>query len=250
MKIKRKIIEIDEERCDGCGQCVPGCAEGALQIVDGKATVVADKYCDGLGACIGECPNDALTIVEREAEEFDEEAVEAYLAHKESSPVEEESPMACGCPSAQIQAFAPSPCQAANQPSAIESSTSELTHWPVQIRLVPPHAPFLKHADLLVTADCTPLAFPDIHSRFLKGRTVLMGCPKLDNAEEYINRFAEIFQTANIKSITTVIMEVPCCSGLPMIIKKGLQKAGKNIPLETVVVSTRGKILRQEKSAA
>jgi ferredoxin len=250
MKVLRKIIEIDEERCDGCGQCVPGCAEGALQIIDGKAKVMADKYCDGLGACIGECPNDALTIVEREAEEFDEEAVEDYLSQKEKAPAQEEAVMACGCPSTQIQAFAPSSCQEANRPAVLEGSASELTHWPVQIRLVPPHAPFLKNADLLVTADCTSLAFPDIHRRFIKGKTVLMGCPKFDDVQDYVNRFAEIFQTANIKSITALIMEVPCCSGLPIIIKKGMEKAGKNIPVETVVISTRGKIVKQEKSAA
>jgi Pyruvate/2-oxoacid:ferredoxin oxidoreductase delta subunit len=248
MKVLRKIIEIDEERCDGCGQCVPECAEGALQIVDGKARVVADKYCDGLGACIGECPNDALTIVEKEAEEFDEEAVEVYLSKKEKQAVEVPGVMACGCPSTQIQAFAPSSCQEANQPAAIEAAASELTHWPVQIRLVPPHAPFLKNADLLVTADCTPLAFPDIHRRFIKGKTVLMGCPKFDDVQDYIKRFTEIFRTADIKTVTALIMEVPCCSGLPAIIQKSMQTAGKDIPLETVVISTRGRILKQEKA--
>jgi Pyruvate/2-oxoacid:ferredoxin oxidoreductase delta subunit len=248
MKVLRKIIEIDEERCDGCGQCVPECAEGALQIVDGKAKVVADKYCDGLGACIGECPNDALTIVEKEAEEFDEEAVEVYLSKKEKQTVEAPGVMACGCPSTQIQAFAPSSCQEANQPASMEGAASELTHWPVQIRLVPPHAPFLKNADLLVTADCTPLAFPDIHHRFIKGKTVLMGCPKFDDVQDYIDRFSEIFKTAGIKSITALIMEVPCCSGLPVIIQKAMQAAGKEIPLETVVISTRGKIVKQEKA--
>jgi ferredoxin len=250
MKVLRKIIEIDEERCDGCGQCVPGCAEGALQVIDGKAKVMADKYCDGLGACIGECPNGALTIVEREADEFDEAAVETYLSQKEEAPAQKEGVMACGCPSTQIQAFAPSACQDANRPAALEGSASELTHWPVQSRLVPPHAPFLKNADLLVTADCTALAFSDIHRRFIKGKTVLMGCPKFDDVQDYIKRFAEIFQTANIKSVTALIMEVPCCSGLPFILKKGMEKAGKNIPLETVVISTRGSIVKQEKSAA
>lgn len=246
MKVLRKIIKIDEERCDGCGQCIPECAEGALQIVDGKAKVVADKFCDGLGACIGECPNDALTIVEREAEEFDEEAVETHLAQRQDEAAEEPAVMACGCPSTQIQSFVPASCGEANQPAVFDdTAASELTHWPVQIRLVPPHASFLKNADLLVTADCTPLAFPDIHRRFIKGRTVLMGCPKFDDVQEYIERFTEIFRTSGIKSVTALIMEVPCCSGLPVIIKKGLQKAGKDIPLETVVISTRGKILKQ-----
>jgi NAD-dependent dihydropyrimidine dehydrogenase PreA subunit len=249
MKIMRKIIEIDEERCDGCGQCVPECAEGALQIIDGKASVVADKFCDGLGACIGECPNGALTMVEKEAEEFDEAAVEEHLAEQKKKPAAKPAAMACGCPSTQIQAFAPESCGEANQPATFAEKNSKLTHWPVQIRLVPPNAPFLKEAHLLVTADCTPLAFPDIHSRFIKGKTVLMGCPKFDDAQEYIDRFAEIFRIANIRTVTALIMEVPCCSGLPVILRKGMEKAGKNIPLETVIVSTRGKILEKKLKA-
>jgi NAD-dependent dihydropyrimidine dehydrogenase PreA subunit len=249
MKTMRKIIKIDEEHCDGCGQCVPECAEGALQIVDGKARVVADKYCDGLGACIGECPNGALTIVEREAEEFDEAAVEAHLSKQEQTSSAETGTMACGCPSTQIQAFTPASCREANQPATFADKNSELTHWPVQIRLVPPSAPFLKKAHLLVTADCAPLAFPNIHSRFIKGKTVLMGCPKFDDVQDYIDRFAEIFSLADIRTVTALIMEVPCCSGLPAIIRKGMEKAGKNIPLETVVVSTRGKILESKKTA-
>lgn len=249
MKIMRKIIEIDEERCDGCGQCVPECAEGALQIIDGTAKVLADKFCDGLGACIGECPNGALTIVEKEAEEFDEAAVEEHLAEQKKKPAAKPAAMACGCPSTQIQTFAPESCEEANQPAAFADQNSKLTHWPVQIRLVPPNAPFLKEAHLLVTADCTPLAFPDIHSRFIKGKTVLMGCPKFDDAQEYIERFAEIFRIANIRTVTALIMEVPCCSGLPVILRKGMEKAGKNIPLETVTVSTRGKILDKKLTA-
>ncbi|MEN8246008.1 MAG: 4Fe-4S binding protein [Thermodesulfobacteriota bacterium] len=246
MKVMRKIIEIDEERCDGCGQCVPGCAEGALEIIDGKAKVVADVFCDGLGACIGECPNDALTLIEREAEEFDEEAVEEHLDNLKAKDGDQK--MACGCPSSQIQSFMTTACDDANQPAAIAGTESALAHWPIQINLVPPHAPFLKNADLLVVADCAPLAFPNFHSRFLKGRAVMMGCPKFDDAEAYIEKFAQVFSTAELKSITTVVMEVPCCSGLPFIIKKGLEKSGKNIPLTEVVISTQGKIL--DKKAA
>jgi len=246
MKVMRKIIEIDEERCDGCGQCVPGCAEGALEIIDGKAKVVADVFCDGLGACIGECPNDALELIEREAEEFDEAAVEEHLENLK--PKEGGEKLACGCPSTQIQSFMSAACEGANQPAAIAGTESALAHWPIQINLVPPHAPFLKNADLLVVADCAPLAFPDFHSRFLKGRAVMMGCPKFDNAEAYIDKFAEVFSTAAIKSVTTVVMEVPCCAGLPYIIKKGLEKSGKDIPLTEVVVTTQGKIM-EEKAA-
>jgi NAD-dependent dihydropyrimidine dehydrogenase PreA subunit len=245
MKVMRKIIEIDEELCDGCGQCVPSCAEGSLEIIDGKAQVVSDNLCDGLGACLGECPQGALSIVEREAEEFDEAAVEEYLEQKQANKQTEKQAAFGGCPSARLQTFAPStPCQAANQPASVDAQQeSALTHWPVQIRLVPPTAPFLKQADLLVLADCVPIAFPSLHRDFLKGRAVTMGCPKFDDVQSYIEKFAQIFQTADIKSITTVVMEVPCCAGLPMIVKKGLEISGKNIPMQEVTISTRGEIL-------
>ena len=245
MKVRRKIIKIDEERCDGCGLCIIGCAEGALKIVDGKAKVLADKFCDGLGACIGECPKDALTIVEKETDEFDEIAVEKHLAQMEKKQTHEEPAPLTGCPSTTLQSFAPKACQKANQPTAHEGGASALSHWPVQIRLVPPQAPFLKNANLLVAADCTPLAYPDFHGRFLKGKVVLMGCPKFDDVQDYIDRFASIFSESDIASITAVIMEVPCCSGLPYILQKGMEKAGKTVPMETVVLSTRGEILEQ-----
>jgi Fe-S-cluster-containing hydrogenase component 2 len=247
MKRLRKIIEIDEELCDGCGQCVPGCAEGSLQIVDGKAKMVSDNLCDGLGACIGECPNGALRIVEREAEEFDEEAVEKYLAEKEAAKQKQQPVLACGCPSTNIQTFAPvSSCREANIPVGFEDSESALSHWPIQIRLIPATAPFLKGADLLVLADCCGVAIPTLHKDLLKGRVVMIGCPKFDDIQEYIEKFAHIFKTADIKSVLSVVMEVPCCSGLPMIVKKGMEAAGKNIPIKELVISTRGKILEQK----
>lgn len=248
MKVKRKIIEIDDERCDGCGQCVPACAEGAIEIVDGKARIVAEKYCDGLGACLGECPNDALTIVEREADDFDEEAVEAFLKEKEQAVTQTEQPVPGGCPSARVQTFIPSaPCQGANAAAVQPGAGSELSHWPVQIHLVPPTAPFLKGADLLIAADCTPVAYPNFHQNFLKGKVVMVGCPKFDDVEEYIQKFVDIFKTADINSITTVFMEVPCCSGLPMVVKKAMEAAGKDIPVEEVVISTRGEILTRKR---
>ena len=251
MKVERKIIQIDDELCDGCGQCVPSCAEGAIQIIDGKAKLVADKYCDGLGACLGECPTGALSIVEREAEEFDEAAVEEYLASKTQKEHPEEAALPCGCPSAQLQTFAPLPSShESNKTAAQKTSISALSHWPVQIRLVPATAPFLKGADLLVAADCTPVAYPNFHQAFLKGRVVLLGCPKFDNAQEYVQKFAEIFNTADIKSITAVVVEVPCCNGLPMIVEKGMKIAGKRIPMEIVVISARGEILERKKLAA
>ncbi len=244
MKVKRKIIEIDDERCDGCGQCVPACAEGAIEIIDGKAHIVAEKYCDGLGACLGECPNDALTVVEREADDFDEEAVEAYLKETGQAEQQAEQPLPGGCPSAQIQTFIPTtPCQAANAPVAQTNTASALSHWPIQINLVPPNALFLKGADLLIAADCTPVAYPNFHQDFLQGKVVMVGCPKFDDVQGYIQKLTDIFRTADIRSITTVVMEVPCCSGLPTIIKNAMDASGKNIPVEEVVISTRGEIL-------
>ncbi len=244
MKVKRKIIEIDEERCDGCGNCVIACAEGALKIIDGKAKVISDNLCDGLGACIGDCPQDALEIIERESEEFDEEAVEKHLDAQNNK--EETAVMPCGCPSTQIQSFAPTTsCQGANVPKTFDKARSALTHWPVQIRLIPPTAPFLRGADLLVVADCVAVAFPSLHREFLAGKTVMMGCPKFDDVQEYVDTFADIFKIAGVKSVTTLVMEVPCCSGLPMIVKKGMEKADVNVPNRQVTISTRGEILEE-----
>jgi NAD-dependent dihydropyrimidine dehydrogenase PreA subunit len=244
MKVTRKIIEIDEERCDGCGQCVPSCAEGALEIVDGKARMVAERYCDGLGACLGECPNGALRVIERQAEEFDEEAVEAFLAQKPSPSPAEREMIFTGCPSSRARSFEPAPDagEAASRPAA-----SALSNWPVQILLVPPEAPFLRGADLLVAADCTPLAYPDLHRDFLKGRVVLMGCPKFDDVKTYVEKLAAIFTRAGVRSITTLMMEVPCCSGLRTILTRAMRQAGVEIPLEEVVIGTRGQILEQRR---
>ncbi|MCF8070350.1 MAG: 4Fe-4S binding protein [Desulfobacterales bacterium] len=244
MKVTRKIIEINEDLCNGCGECVVACDEGALEIIDGKAKVIAEVFCDGLGACIGDCPTGALKIVEREADEFDEAAVEEHLEKIKAGPKEEK--MACGCPSSQIQSFSPAatPCQSANKPAAFTEETSALSNWPVQINLIPPNAPFLKGANLLIAADCVPVAFPSLHQDLLKGRSVMIGCPKFDDTDAYIKKFAEIFRISGIKSITSVIMEVPCCAGLRMVIKKALELSNKDIPLEEIIVSTRGKIVK------
>ncbi|MBI9085721.1 MAG: 4Fe-4S binding protein [Desulfobacterales bacterium] len=253
MKIMRKIIEIDEERCDGCGLCVPACAEGSLKIVDGKVRVIAENLCDGLGACLGECPNDALHIVEREAEDFDEVAVEEHLAQRDGqekghgpTPVAGPRPGPAGvCPSAGVQMFVPkTACDAANRPAPVSGADSALSHWPVQIRLVPPQAPFLKGADLLVLADCAAVAYAGIQKNFIQGRVVMMGCPKFDDAQSYIDKFTEIFKVAGIRSITTVYMEVPCCAGLPFIVQKALEGSGASIPAENMVITTRGQLLQ------
>lgn len=260
MKQTRKIIKINEEKCNGCGLCVPSCAEGAIAIIDGKARLVAEKYCDGLGACLGECPEGALQVVDATVDAFDELAAKEHVrsteqkgapadhAHGEAAKpaVHVEAALPCGCPSTRLQTFTPlTACEKANTPTARSASgVSALSHWPVQIHLVPPTAPFLRGADLLVAADCTPVAYPRFHDELLRGKTVLMGCPKLDDVESYVNKFAAIFKTADIKGVTVAVMEVPCCQGLPIIVKKGMAMAGKNVPLKVVTISTRGEILQ------
>lgn len=261
MKVKRKIIQIDQERCDGCGNCIPSCAEGAIQIVDGVAKIVKDEYCDGLGACLGECPQDALKIVEREAKEFDEEAVETYLKElekqnkKTENKEEKTDNLACGCPSSQIQVFSkPSPCSSSkistcscsdDQNFLNTEETSSLGHWPVKIKLIPPSAPFLKNAELLVLADCVPAAYSSLHSDFMKDKVVMMGCPKFDDVQFYIEKFAQIFKINQIKSVTTLIMEVPCCSGLAGILKKAMELSDIELDIKNIVISTKGQVLKK-----
>lgn len=230
MNATRKIIEIDEELCTGCGECVPNCAEGSLRIVDGKAKLVEDKLCDGLGACLGHCPLGALKIIEREAEDFDQEAVDAFLAKEGKS-----------CPSAHLKMQQPTACAIANAPG--EQSGSALSHWPVQIRLVPPSAPFLENCDLLIAADCAALAYASLHRDFLQGRKVMMGCPKFDDQQLYADRFTELFKTRTLKSVTILIMEVPCCSSMLHIVKAAYSQAQAAVPVRHVVVSTEGKVL-------
>jgi ferredoxin len=250
-KVARKIVEIDEERCDGCGQCVPACAEGAIQIIDGKAKLVADKFCDGLGACLGDCPNDALRVVEREAEEFDEQAVEEHLKRGGKAEHAPEPTMACGCPSAQVRSFEPhKACPVSAPTPRVGPGRSALGHWPIQIRLIPPSAPFLQGADLLVLADCVAAAYPGLHSDLMAGKAVMMGCPKLDDAQAYVEKFAEIFHRAKPRSITIAMMEVPCCSGLAQIVKEALRISRASIPLEELIFSVRGEPMERMKASA
>jgi ferredoxin len=231
----RKIIRIDEEKCNGCGLCVPSCAEGALQIVNGKAKLVKEQYCDGLGACLGECPQGALTIEEREAEEFDEVAVGQYLQEQQKQE------LPCGCPSAAGQFQCETSVEA--ESATTRPTASRLTHWPVQLTLVPPSAPFLKGADILLTADCVPFAYADFHREFLTDRALLVACPKLDDFNAHLNKLTTILQQAEPRSITVVHMEVPCCSGLVHMARKAIEDSGSDIPLYEVTVGTRGTIL-------
>ena len=226
----RKIIKIDEEKCNGCGLCVPSCAEGALQIIDGKAKLVSEQYCDGLGACLGECPQDALHIEEREAEEFDEEAVEHYLESKQPEP--------CNCPSAAVSQFEDRAVESRDEESA--PTRSRLSNWPVQLTLVPPSAPFLKGADLLLAADCVPFAHADFHRDLLQGHALLIACPKLDDFPAHLGKLAQVLRQAKPKSITVAHMEVPCCSGLTYMAQKAIEASGEDIPLHEITIGVRG----------
>lgn len=249
MKIRRKIIEIDEERCSGCGECAAACAEGAIAIIDGKARLISENFCDGLGACLGECPEGALRITERESEEFDPEAVEEYLrSQKIRVTGHEGAVMACGCPSQNIQMFQPSLSEKGSaRGEQRDEIPSALTHWPVQIRLIPSTAPFLQNADLLIAADCAPLSYAGFHRDLLPGRVVMLGCPKFDDVDEYLNKFTDIFKVAMIKSITVVDMDVPCCSKLPLLVRKAVSQAGVGVPVEEIVISRKGDILQKRK---
>ena len=224
----RLIVKIDEHKCDGCGQCVPACAEGALQIIDGKARLVSDIYCDGLGACLGECPKGALTVEQREAEAFDEAAVKRHLAQQEKK-----APLACGCPGSALRSFA-AQGTSAKEPDA--DQPSGLSHWPVQLMLVPPDAPFLREADILVCADCVPFAVPDFHARYLAGCVVLVGCPKLDDLGHYEEKLKAIFKQANPRSITVLRMEVPCCGAMAHVVTEARNQAVPECPLEIQVI--------------
>lgn len=254
MKATRKLITVNEDLCNGCGNCVTGCAEGALAIIDGKARLVNEVFCDGLGACLGECPTGALTVVEVEALDFDPAAVTAHLTaqgravpHHMPDPASLRLNPGGGCPGGRAMSLRPeaqavSPCQQANVPRQQPAGVSNLTHWPIQLRLVPPTAPFLKGARLLLAADCVPPSFPDFNDRFLAGRVLLLGCPKFDDAQGYIDKLAEILRQNDIRDITVVRMEVPCCSGMTAIALRAAQAAGSRVPVETIVITRDGQV--------
>lgn len=244
--VTRKIVKIDEEKCNGCALCIPNCAEGALQIIDGKARLVSDKFCDGLGACLGHCPQDAITIIEREAEDFDEKTVEVFLHKKHEPKPETQSVSFTGCPSSRVMQFqTPNPKTETTQ---ARSSISQLSQWPVQLKLVPINAPYFQDADLLVAADCVPFAYPDFHQDFLKGKVVVVGCPKLDDIQSYREKLTEIFRTNSIKSVTVPYMEVPCCFGLVKATEDAIATSGKKIPFKKVKIGIRGEIKAEEEA--
>lgn len=246
----RKIVKIDETRCDGCGQCALACAEGAIEIIDGKARLVKDSYCDGLGACLGDCPREAITIEERPAEAFDPAAVHEHLKARAEPPkptTHEKLP--CGCPGSMTRSLEPKSAARTPACDANMEASSELRNWPVQMKLVPANAPYFSGADLLISADCVAHAFADFHRQFLAGRILLVGCPKLDDTELYLRKLTEIFRLNDIRSVEVAFMEVPCCFGLIRTVTQALAASGKTIPLTAVKVSIKGDICeRQELS--
>ncbi|MDD3410503.1 MAG: 4Fe-4S binding protein [Eubacteriales bacterium] len=229
--MKRKIIHIDEEKCNGCGACAAACHEGAIGMVDGKAKLMRDDYCDGLGDCLPACPTGAITFVEREAAAYDEAAVQEHKKQKANA-------LPCGCPGTHAQAIERGECAA----PAMASPQSRLSQWPVQIKLVPVNAPYFSGAKLLIAADCTAYAYANFHEQFIRGHVTLVGCPKLD-AVDYSEKLTEILKANDIKSVTVVRMEVPCCGGLEHAAKTALQQSGKFIPWQVVTLSTDGRIL-------
>lgn len=272
--MKRDVIRIDETKCTGCGECIPGCPEGALQVVDGKARLISDLFCDGLGACIGTCPQDAIEIEQREAEEYNERKVmeniikggknviKAHLQHLndhgqkkylnqaiklleerniEIPSYEHEKTFACECPgSKEMEIEAPQ----GESSEQVFVSKPALRNWPIQLQLLNPNAPYLKNSDLLIAADCAPFAYPNFNQEFLKGKILIILCPKLDKTiEEYVDKLAEIFKLQNIHSISIVHMEVPCCSGIEVIVRRALKQAEKDIEIKDYTISINGEII-------
>jgi ferredoxin len=271
--MKRDIIKINKEKCTGCGDCIPGCPEGALQVIDNKARLISDLFCDGLGACIGTCPQDAIEVEHRDAEPYDEDnvmvnivkegpnVIQAHLKHLydhgqseylqqavnflnkrkiEVPDYKGEKNFSCGCPGS-MEMDLGEKSTVYNEPRIL---SAELNNWPVQLQLLNPNAPYLKNSDLLIAADCAPFAYANFHQRFLKDKVLIILCPKLDKTiDQYVDKLTEIFENQNIKSITIVHMEVPCCSGIEVIVQRALEKAHKNIIIKDYTVSIKGQIV-------
>lgn len=247
---KRKIVNINEDKCNGCGICVPSCAEGAIKIIDGKARLIAENLCDGLGACLGECPQGAIEITERDAEEFNEDAVKIHL-EKEGKAMNNSHEQhqhahhhGGGCPGSrmmEINREAEAPKSAMVSSDDIEVKIKpQLTQWPVQLMLVPVNAPYFEGADLLITADCVPFAYPNYHLELLKGKKVVVGCPKLDDIQYYIEKLSDIVSVNDIKSITVAFMEVPCCGGIVRAAEQAVENSGKDIPIHRIRIGING----------
>jgi len=237
--VLRNIVKIDEEKCDGCGLCVNACAEGAIKIIDGKAKLVSETYCDGLGACIGHCPQDAITVEKREAAQFDEEATKAHLTKKKNAQMQTDFV----CPGMMDKKLRE---KSETADSGAIAVPSQLSHWPVQLKLVSPHAPYFAGADLLLVADCVPFAMGDFHNEFLKDSSIVIGCPKLDDAEFYIEKLAAILKANKLNSLTVIHMEVPCCFGLTHIAREAIARSGVKMAFEDVTIDLHGNVSKTE----
>ena len=242
--MKRRIIQIDEQKCNGCGACAAACHEGTIAMVDGKARLMCEEYCDGLGDCLPACPTGAISFEEREAPAYDEQAVLAAKREKlaQAQKAEQTAPLPCGCPGTHAKRIERNAQRVCDTP--VEQTPSELSQWPVQIKLVPVRAPWLDGANLLIAADCTAYAYGNFHRRFIRNRIALIGCPKLDEGD-YAEKLTAILRENDIKSLTIVRMEVPCCGGIESAAKRALQASGKFIPWQVYTVSTDGKILNE-----
>jgi len=264
----REVVIIDPGKCDGCGQCIPACHEGAIRLVDGKARLVSDNLCDGLGACLGHCPRGAITIVRRDAEAFDEAAAARHLARPAGEHPEGSRPQASGCPSSRFVSLG-SPGRDAGNPSGSTgagptggvsapldpaqqpvSPASRLTHWPVQLGLLPAAAPVLKGARLLIAADCVPVAYPGFHENLLRGRAVAIGCPKFDDTAGYLAKLTEMIRSNDLAGITVARMEVPCCGGILMLALEARRLSGRDIPVVEIVIGTGGELLGRREHPA
>ena len=241
----REIITIDEDKCDGCGLCVPACHEGAIQMIDGKAKLIADNLCDGIGDCLGHCPQDAIIIEKRQADNFDEAAVEVHL--KKNTPETPAAPAAQnsmppqgGCPGSRMLNIEPKD-NAGTDDSG--QRPSELQQWPIQLHLVPPTAPFFQDADVLFAATCAPFAYPEFHRDIMKDKALIIACPKLDKTEPYVEKITAMITQGNIKSLTVAHMEVPCCGGLLMMVRQAVADSGKDIPVETICLGLKGDVI-------
>lgn len=253
----RKIVKINEELCNGCGECVPSCAEGAIQIVNGKAKLAADNLCDGLGACLGDCPMDAISIEERDADEFDETAVETHLKKAAASQMKVTASVKTdahvhvhgggGCPGARVMTFSASSSAGTPDTTSSPPRASELRQWPVQLHLVPPTAPFFQKADVLLAADCVPFAMADFHHTYLRGKSLAVACPKLDDGQNiYLKKLIAMIDDAEINTLSVMIMEVPCCGGLLRLARDAASQAKRKIPVKQIVVSLKGEVLKEE----
>jgi NAD-dependent dihydropyrimidine dehydrogenase PreA subunit len=262
----RNIIQIDEDKCDGCGLCVIGCAEGALKVINGKAKLVSEIYCDGLGACLGECPTGALTVIQRDAEEFDESSAMAHVASRQAqnnrqspqgpepvqiqpAPVHAshgQGTLACGCPGSMSRELSPADSRQTRE----AAPASALRNWPVQLHLVPAKAPYFQDAELLISADCAGFSATNLHREYLPGKTLAIACPKLDETSGYEDKLAEIIKNNHIKSLTVLYMTVPCCFGLVHLVRQAVRKSGRAVPLRLVQIEPTGEVAEVLEEAA